>query len=388
MANKRRLIPRSRSLNERIIQRLYQSSGKGMVTDTFRVPDKSLGELWNARDFGTEVRGRQGSYLHTTAKVGLLPSDIIGDIDDAFSTGALKDLNNGDIFQVYSWKDFSGGDLFKAKENFIGYNTPLIRAYDLFKVISKDTYAVEFIGNIAVPVKDYYYPSAENSMTAVKSGKEIALSGSPTLSGDLVGTYFNWGYLEGSVEFIGYRDLIVGVNGNVLTVKYDGGVSENTSIKYCFIQGSIYASYYHQEESTLVAQVDDRLYKTSAPLSGWTEIVGIHNSVLLQEIPDVVSENKPFPSEGVFHEVRDDLILSNSNGHYRIVLKGNVQYYYKINEENPNYKAVMEPVYIWGFQESRLDETVTPVGFNGIKINTGVSTPRAGNKYFNKGIII
>jgi hypothetical protein len=79
MGNRKRFNPKGRAQDERMIERLYKGSGKGMVTDTFRVPDGSFGELWNARDHKSEGRGRQGSFLHTVADLGLTPDLITGD---------------------------------------------------------------------------------------------------------------------------------------------------------------------------------------------------------------------------------------------------------------------------------------------------------------------
>jgi len=389
MASRRRFSPKTRSQDERMIERLYTKSGKGMVSDTFRVPNDSFGELWNARDHKTEVRGRQGSFLHTIAKIAITPDIITGTLSDALATGVLQDLVEDDVFQVYSWKDFSDTGLLIAKDAEKDYLTAKVMAYDLFKITADTDTGITYLGNLAQPPKDNFYPSDDHILTGKKNGTIITLTNSPDANEHLVGTYFNWGYEGASEEFNGYRDFIVSVeDATHITVKYEGGIVEDVEYNNCFMQGPIYASYYHQQLEKVVIQAEDRLYESEAPLNGWKEIPGIHGTKILQELPLLLAEDRPLEAEGLFHEVKGDLLLSNYNGHYRVVFGTEGSHYFKINEAKPSAKPFNKPVKVWGFKESKSDESIEIVGFPGYNEHNETTAPRGGGKYYINGVIL
>lgn len=354
--NIRRLAPRSRGQNDRLIDRLLDTFGKGMITDKFRVPDGGTGELFNARDFNNELRGRQGSFLHTAADWALqLP--FSGTLEEALSAGGvLEDAQVDDIIQTYSWKDFSGNELYAAKQASISYQTPIVSAYDLFKITGVGSEAaVEFLGNLAVPYKDYNYPRIGMSMTAYKEGNRIKSVSTEPFVQEMIGTYWNWGY-DGtsgiSEEFNGLRELIVGFDGGDLITQNSGDIPVHY---YNFIQGPIYSSYYYQKLEIGIIQAEDRLYHSNIPFDGWREIPGIFNTELIGG--DTIREFRPLEAEGVMSEARDSLLLSNNNGHF--IIKFNAPsglYYYKINDTNQDSAPVNGAVKIWGFKESVISD--------------------------------
>ncbi len=402
--NRRRFSPQGRAFNDRMIERIFEKFGDGVVKDTFRVPEGALGELINARDHKEELRGRQGSFLHTPADFALFPG--IKDItySEAFDPGGpLEGAVDGDVVIVYSWEDFIDGELTAAKEQFMSHQTPLIMAYDIFKLDSTKDANFEYTGNLAVPYKvvevpetevdpartDYYYPILGALMQARKEGNLIIAEDSPIFTGELIGTYWNWGYAGtgGSIssDFNGQRDYITAVDGSGNLVTSTSG--DIPAHSYCFVQGPIYASRYHQPLEKVVIQAEDRLYETNIPFDGWREIIGIH-------------DKRPLEAEGRLHEVKGDLLLSNSNGHYRIKFDSTGSHFWEINAPKPNIKPVSEPVKIWGFKESFSDDSVKVVGFPGYNdgsdidyIDSGgnpqtVPSQRAGNEYFINGRIL
>jgi hypothetical protein len=370
MSNKRRFAPKSRQQNDRLIERIFDSFGGGLCTDTFRVPDKHLGELYNARDYKTEIRGRQGSFLHNNADFALLN---ISTIDQAFGVGGdLETANTGDTFMCYSFQDFTGHELQNAIVSKYAYLPPTLSAYDVFEVVNKSSHTIKYLGNISVP-KKWHPITTDPVITAQKVGNTVVkITGKP-FSSELKGCYWNWGFATGSTTNEPVRDFIEEViDDNTLKIR---SITERGSEVYhnCFIQGVVYASYYHQAKNKVVMQVEDRLYEASIPLSGWSEIYGIY-------------EVRPMWAEGVFHEIKDDLILSSSNGHYRIKFDSTATHFWQINTPEPD-KTDLTPIKLFGFKDSLINDATFPyeiVGFKGYN-TAGI---RAGNKYFYDGRIL
>ena len=138
----------------------------------------------------------------------------------------------------------------------------------------------------------------------------------------------------------------------------------------------------------MVIQSEDRIYESKSPLNGWTEIPGIHQTTILQDSPMVVSENRPQESEGLFHEVKGDLILSNNNGHYRVTFSATGSYYFKINEQKQEVKPNSQPVDVWGFSDSDSDDSINIVGFPGHNEYNEETAPRGGGVYYYNGVIL
>ena len=327
-----------------------------------------------------------------TSLPSIFTSEKLGTIGFLLETVELLEplefLEDGDVIQVYSYKDYSDlafqNAIFATKD----YQTPNIRAYDLFKVTSVSTPTLEYLGNLAQPAIEPYYtipgiPSKSQEFVASKKGKIITLEDGLAFTEDLVGNYFNWGYLADSYEFNGHRDYITGfTDANNITVQESGGVTEETLYYNNFLQGPIYASYYHQQLEKVVIQAGDRLYESTAPINGWREIPGIHDS---KDTSSGVIDERPQEAEGLFHEVQGDLILSNNNGHYRVIFSAEGAYYFKINEQKPETRPVSKPVKVWGFADSEHDKSIEIVGFPGYNAE---NEDRGGGKYYINGVIL
>jgi len=370
MANRRRFAPKSRAQNNRLIERIFDKFGGGLCTDTFRVPDKSLGKLYNARDHKTEIRGRQGSFLHNNADFALLN---ITTVINAFASGGdLETSVTGDTFIVYSYQDFDNKEMQGAIYNKEPHKKPLLSAYDMFEVTDRATNEFKYLGNISVP-KMWYPIVRDETIVAHKVGDTVVKTSGKAFTANLKGCYWNWGYREGTTVYEPVRDFIEEViDENTLKIR---SVTERGDENYvnCFVQGVIYASYYHQAKNRVVMQVEDRLYEGMIPLNGWSEIYGIY-------------QQRPMWSEGLFHEVKEDLLLSSSNGHFRIRFDSTGTHYWQINTPAPEQPDLM-PIKIFGFQSSKIDDAKFPyevVGFHGYN-SSGI---RAGNKYFFDGRIL
>jgi hypothetical protein len=394
--NRRRVAPSYRQEKQRTVERLYNGSGLGLATDTISTPQNAFAELFNARDHKTEVRGRQGSFLHSAAKYAILPEDIIEEPGAARKTFSqvldmdkFSEVANGDTIMIYSYLDTLEEALTLLKQQSLSYMKDLT-AYDCFRVIEIQQMQLEYIGNIAAPY-NYDFQTDVKSITRVESKEEniITLTDWPQLDDSVIGSYFNWGYND-TYYPRGQRDYILERSGTEGTQYLTVQETEDTPIVEHFgstIQPIIYASVYSQERSVVVIHSGERLYYSEVPISGWKEIPGIYESALYGDW-----RGTPFAGVGILSEVKNDILLSNANGHFRIIFDKNGAHYYKANSQAPTEKTIAQPVKIWGFKDSKIDLDkgilYEIVGFPGYSTYDAVTNPRGGDDYYSDGQIL
>jgi hypothetical protein len=389
--NRRRIDPRTRQEQQRTIERMYNGSGLGLLSDLSRVPQGGFGELYNARDFKTEVRGRQGSFLHSGVDAAIFPEDL----DDVTLVQCLESIYpNGTwaykLFMLYSHLDTINVDFQVSKNLTQGLGT--ITAYDIFEAIPirgdapSDVPIVKYKGSL-MPPSQIDGVSTDITRYEVKSGGTIALYNWPTLTTDCLGTYFKWGYSfdteteEVGTDFIPQRDYIIGyTDGDVQTIQVQEVEADGVTITSIgsMIQPIIHASLHLQEYKKAVILAGKKIYETNVPFDGWREVFGIYDSKTVTE--GTVVTKQPFPAESLFHEVNGEVLLTNVHGHYRIRFDKNVSHYWKINESAPNTTITPIPRKIWGFRRSVPPEGAVIVGFPGYSPGPYSNGPMTGNR--------
>ena len=377
-SNKRRLSPKSRAFNERMLQRQFTRWGAGQVSDSFETPSNGFAKLHNARDHQEEVRGARGSYLWTPADIGIKLEVAPGELYDASETlgnaiqsGSLYSANGGavpsvgTIFQIYNSIDFGGGSnpLYNAKVQKKDYDTDLLRAYDLFEITNNSLgeEAVEYVGNLSYPpFEKWYSRSAEYSagtaildadvavVDADKGLYEIEVSssfgGQPlSIFGDtseLKGNYFVLGHeFENYEDYIPERFFISEVDGTTLSVKGPKNFEPSTSTpgyRFCFVQAPIYAKYWSGLKKKIYIHTGRKLYTAGVEFRGWEEIPGMY-------------KNPPIESEGEIDSNNDAEFLINNSGVFYIKDDAEESFYFKLNSIKPQQPPTAEPVNIFGF---------------------------------------
>lgn len=377
--NRRRFSPHDRKFNNRMVERPETDWQLGLSTDSIRTPVGAVEELENARSYSSELRGRIGTVMHNRADyqvettgqdydTALLPG---GPIFDGKGSAPV----DGDIFMTTNAEDFFGDPLTAAKRlvlNEMTYVTPTFEedfprawAYDFYEIsgIEQPIY----LGNLAIPHFRKYIARATTTgifdMRFTKVGNTITRdpAETPIFQPELAGMYITYGQVFGSPIFLGARDYIVNViDSETLTVSRTDTVPDAT-YRYNAIQASIHASYYHQAKKAMYIHSGEEIYEVPIPIFAWRKIPGLY-------------DRKPFPSDGLIHEVKGDLILTNPNGRYRIDIDQSDEergtYYWKINTNEPN-KAANKLIYIFGFPTSPTSNDENPFGIRGFSGRLG-----------------
>jgi len=417
--NRRRIRPQSRQQNQTAVERMYSGSGLGLIADMARVPNGGFGELYNARDFKTEVRGRRGSYLHSGVDYAIFPDEMVGTLQSILETSEYDWFENWNqkLFMIYSHADASDNQFQTAKD--IVYGSGTITAYDIFKIVEVSDGQPEptliplpiYMGNLMVPhipeyqgvIGDPFEVWGPPDGDGVFSNK-VYLYNWPPLNSEVLGSYLKLGYsFEDDVlseEFSSIRLYILdygvvdgGEGEQFITVQE---VADQTrTFKGSFMQPIIHTSHFLQASKKVVILAGDRLYNSNSPLDGWREIDGIFDTYELET--GETFHKRPFAGESLFHEIKNDLLLTNINGHYRIRFSEDNVHYWKINEQAPDKPAVAVPVKVWGFRGSSTNPDVISgryqvVGFEGYNEGSYNDDPstgnRAGETYYTGGQIL
>lgn len=361
MAEKRRFSPRSRAQNERLISRRFDNWGKGMFRskDAFEVPSGGFSDLINARDHGSEARGRTGSFLIDPSDyaviqtanfyantLGYAINDPSGDV--YLAKGSAP--STGDIFRVMGGVDSSDGMLSIAKAAAVSFRTPTVNAYDMFRIEGGEE-LVSYVGNLRWPSYEWMYDYTGNTVVCEKVGNRVTFHGDQQLDANMVGNYLVWGFPAdpgaGTVSvYDGQRDFIEAVDGAELVVSSTGDKVRHFR---CLIQPPVYARFYDAEEKELIIHTGKRLYKNSIPFTMWKEIPGSFTV-------------RPVEGEGLFHDVDGNQILTNSSGHLFINDNDNGdEYYWKMNAGKPAARPENEVIAVFGYVGSTVVEDDSPV---------------------------
>ena len=350
--NRRRLSPRSKQESENTIRRFYEGSGKGLVTDFHRIPNRAFGELYNARDCQTEVKGRRGSYLFHGADIPL--SDIVGTY-----LSLITDIDVNAVALKYDTTDTSDAAFLTAKGS-------ALLPYDCFRIFEE---APEYLGNIMVPSVD------SGTVSKLEYGL-MKVEGYSVNPEDFIGKY-----LLALISMKRYYVIGTEEVGDALFLKVqeesDTGFDEQDFILQPIIHASIF------QNKRVVILCGERLYYSEVPFMGWKEIPGLF------EYTDIDGGfyKRPYPGESLFHEVQNDLILSNWHGHYRVQF--NPDHFWKVNNLNPDQAIVKKPI-IFGFgfgpDETFFEDPDYEIqGFQGYNEDT---EPRGGGEYYIGGRLL
>lgn len=317
--SKRTFAPRSRQFNERQIERTQSGYASGMTRDleSNELDSASLANLINGRAYSHRVEGRPGTELLTPADWGVTITDEAdADLATAMADGGEMYAASGrdkdadtipavdSIFMVYGDGDTADDALATAKGE-------AVRKYDIFQVGAAST--VTYLGSIRFPALEGYGDTVATELTASKSGTTITVSAGPALTSSVENYYFEWG--DGTQDYI--SDFTDGTHIEVL----DSGTKASTS--KCRIRGVVNASSFHESEKRMVFFVGEKLYLTnSVPWYSFTEI------------PLAGGYYYPDNSFCKMYEFKEDLIMINANGFYRIKLDDDPRYW-RINEAAP-----------------------------------------------------
>ena len=382
--------PHQRDFDQRLVERINTQGGGGLSTDSIRTPRDGYEELENARDYGTEIRGQIGSEMHNRADYQVAPLSTESYLAAQSSGGTLYIAAGnvvpvvGEIFFTATPTDYSNGELTDAKRlvlnnrQFVtpGFDEDFPRtwAFDFFRIA--DDPLPTYIGNLAVAhFRGYIARIVDGvglfSMKISKSGVSITrdITATDPFVPELAGMYIVYGDDTGGV-FSGKRDFISGFsNGNLLTVSVADTVPDGDYV-FCAIQPKIHAQHYHQAQQKLFLHAGEEIYQLPIPIFKWEKLSGMY-------------DKKPFPSESLFQEVKGDLILTNSNGHYRINVDqrntDELPCYWKINSNEPD-KPRNKTVRIFGFPTSEISNDENPyviAGFSG-ELSSGGSNGIGG----------
>ncbi len=363
--NKRRFSSQTRAFNERLLNRSYSRWGDGLISDQFETPSNGFAKLHNARDHQEEVRGRRGSFLWTPANIGvkITSSEAGQTLSEAMQSGVIYAANNNslpkinDIFQVYNWRDFVDNSLISAKRLYRNYKTPLVQAYDLFRVINNvsGSEEIEHIGNLSYPpFQDWYSkeddtPSnlelnisasdAENGIYAI-----TFLSGSEALGdvSELKGNYCIPGYFGGGDDLTLIRFFITDVEGNTLTAKGPKNFSDLGSYQYGYFQAPIYASHWSSLKKKIYIHTGKKIYSSGVDFNGWKEVPGIYKNPLTE-------------AEGEIGNNNNTEFLINYSGIFYIKDDSEESFYFKLNSDKPEESVAVEPVRVFGLWRPEYD---------------------------------
>jgi hypothetical protein len=375
MPSKRVFEKRSRQFNQRMIKRPMTTWGNGLVKD-LEDPTHSFSQLYNAKDHGREVRGRTGSILYNNAadKSVFIPENV-----------SLEDFFTGDLsgfvgtFIVQGFNDFTGGELFAAKKVGASYsvslkqNSFLVYANDIYSI--NDEQEIEYLGNLLSRWYKEYSPHIytnsdalpiEYSFKVEKIGYDVLLLDDsmvnfeniknfyivygmkidPDTGNPIDGTYY------GQREFVTFN--LDALSLRTISDKYQGIYDK------CQIQFPIWGSFYYQKENKVIYLIGEELFYTDIPFSGFHKI-------------KIINDLKPDPSESIFHLVDNDVILTNSNGVYRINFQESGLLAWKMNSKTFDDRIEPTTKYFFGFEESASstegDNPFGPKGFSGTGID-------------------
>jgi hypothetical protein len=315
-----RFLPRTRLFSERLIERIQNSFGIGMMRqeDTIGVdlPSNALADAINVRCYNGHVEGRPGCYLYSAADFAVTITDNEETLAVAIQSGEIYTANGavpgvGDVFMVYGDGDTSDNSLNTAKGN---SQNP--RKYDCFEIINATagSEAIIYLGNIRNPAVTGYGDTTSTEITASQSGTTITKTAGPDFDLDNVGCYFYWYSLN-------QRSLITGYTSTTqITVKDS---NSRSSCDKNIIQPPQNAILFHRGLNMLIALFGSKLYSAAMPFAGWTEIPRL-------------SYFKPSDFAGSYiFPMDDDAILVNSNGIFQILMSEH-RYYWQMNAPAPN----------------------------------------------------
>lgn len=408
--NKRRLSPKTRQFNERLLTVQFAKWGNGLVEDSFETPSNGFAKLHNARDHQEEIRGNRGSFLWTLADFGvIIPDGTTETLTEAIESGVIYEANNNtipsvdDVFIVYNGLDFADNGLMNAKDAQQSIKARSILPYDMFKIVAD---GIEYIGNLSYPVFDdwvthrngYSYSSfadfevlmsdldAENGIYGITFGVTTSLyiqSGEFGNFYELKGNYLNILYAPDKIEKIYKRFYITDtqINGSnySLTVKGESNFVTGIGIVpyLAFIQAPIYASFWHSLKNTAYIHTGKKLYKSDLMLSGWEEIPGIYEHPLIEAESEISNNN-------------ENGFLINYAGVYKINDFEEILYYFKLNDKKPKDITIAEPINLIGLYKPEYEQTdgnIINNDFNGNSNNPiracgfgGSSASRQGGK--------
>lgn len=217
--NRRRFSPHGRKFNERGVERTHKVFDKGLVTDSIEVPDGALGELDNARAFGSEVRGAHGSLLHNRADYQLSPDNNETYAEALLQGGSIYEAKGsapqtGDLFLTLSPSDFSDSKLREAKRLY--YNC---RDTDKFRDNFLDYRYTENIPPISGEIKI-------GGITRISYFDANGVDVSPTLSSFLIPN--TWIAISNSTDENSYTELFIdSVNDNVGLQVFEVDIDSN-----------------------------------------------------------------------------------------------------------------------------------------------------------------
>lgn len=325
--SRRAFVPQTIYEAERPIKREQSSFNQGMITDgeARDVGNGALAHavrnLYNVRGYRDCIQGAPGTSLLTGGDIAVTITDDLQTISQSMAAGEIYAANGnvvpavGDIIEVRGTGDFTGNNLATAKGE-------VPRPYDYFE-ITNATYGFEtvtYLGNLRVPAMPGFGNTVATELTCTKLNKTISRVSGPSFTSALVNHFLCWPD--------GHRDLITAYNSaNELTVDESGYYAESAG---CKVYGRMYASYNFKLYNVIVVQCYNRLYVSDGiPITGWKEI-------------PLINSNRPSLIFGRFSEENQNLILTNGNGHYRIVFNEyNVDpYAYKLNEAVPTARPL------------------------------------------------